>query len=157
MEKTDNINLDNYTEEDIKKIILKLDHKKKKHNLAMRKYYNKQKKKSEEGDIKALQFMEKRRESTRKCYENNKEKYNKKKDYYKRKPMTEERKIRHNAVYLFAYYKKKGGIATFIKNHPEKVEILKIDKYCKISPKEKYKELFTEEELKEDEIPQTEK
>jgi len=135
MDKFNNIDLEKYTDEEIKEIIFKFKVKKDQHNKNMKTYYHNQRKRAEQGDEKALQYMKKKREQSSITYKrlNNKE------------TITEERRLRNQAIHLFKYWKKKDDVPTFMKNHPEKVKFLK--NYVGIKcPKLKYPELFIEAE-----------
>tara|TARA_S200002703_G_scaffold46614_1_gene40445 strand:+ start:3844 stop:4272 length:429 start_codon:yes stop_codon:yes gene_type:complete len=137
MNKYNDIQLEKYTDEEIREIIGKFKNKREQHNKNMKTYYHNQKKKAEEGDEKAQEFMTKRRERAQASYKrlNNKD------------TITDERRLRNQAIHLFKYWKKKGDIDTFIKNHPSKVELLKKDDTHRKKAKDKYRELFTENEL----------
>lgn len=137
MDKYNNINLEKYTDEEIREIIGRYKSKRVQHNTNMKKYYHSQRKKAEEGDEKAQRFMEKRREKAQASY----------KRLNSKETITDERKLKNQAIHLFKYWKKKDDIATFMKNHPEKVELLKHENTFRKKAKDKYPELFTEEEL----------
>jgi hypothetical protein len=117
MNKYNDIQLEKYTDEEIREMIGTFKKKRDQHNKNMKTYYHNQKKKAEEGDEKAQEFMAKRRQRSQASYKrlNNKE------------TITDERRLRNQAIHLFKYWKKKGDIDTFIKNHPSKVELLKKD------------------------------
>lgn len=137
MDKFKNIDLEKYTDDEIRQIIGKFKLKSEQHNKYMTNYYHTQKQKAIDGDEKAKEYMRKKRENSRKNYKklNNKE------------TITDERKLRNQAVHLFKYWKKKGDIPKFIENHPDKVHFLKNHYGGRKTPQEKYPQLFTEEEI----------
>jgi hypothetical protein len=134
------IELEKYTDEEIKEMIIKYKTQRQLHNIHMKEYYHKQRKKAEEGDENAQQFIQKRREKAQESY----------KRLNSKETITEERRLRNQAIDLFKYWKKKGDIPKFMENHPEKVEILKKYNTYRKRAKDKYPELFLEESNKND-------
>ena len=139
MNKFKNIDLEKYTDDEIREIIGKFKLKTKQRNKYMTNYYHSQKEKAEQGDEKAQEYMKKKREKSKSNYKKLNSKEN----------ITEERKLRNQACHLFKYWKKKGDVPKFIKNHPEKVEFLK--NYVGLKdPRVKYPELFLDEPKQEE-------
>lgn len=133
------IELNKYTDDEIRSILERYKKKKDAHNKYMTNYYHKQKHKADNGDEKALEFIEKKREKARESYKRLNAKEN----------ITEERKFRNKSVMLYQYWKKKNDIKTFIDKHPDKVEFLKKNNVRKPAYL-KYPELF-ENEVEEEE------
>jgi len=128
------IELNKYTDDEIRTILQKYKKKKDAHNKYMSNYYHKQKKKADNGDEKAKEFIERKREKARESYKRLNDKEN----------ITEERKLRNKSVMLYQYWKKKNDIKTFINKHPDKVEFLKNNNVRKPAHV-KYPELFQNE------------
>ena len=126
--------------EEIREIIGKFKSKKEQHNKNMKTYYHNQKKRAEQGDEKAQAFLDRRRAKANSSY----------KRLNSKETITEERRLRNQAIHLFKYWKKKGDIPKFMENHPEKVEILKKYNTYRKRAKDKYPELFLEESNKND-------
>jgi hypothetical protein len=139
MDKFKNINLEKYTDEEIREIIGKFKSKQEQHNKNMKTYYHNQKKRAEQGDEKAQAFLDKRRAKANSSY----------KRLNSKETITDERKLKNQAIHLFKYWKRKGDIPKFIKNHPDKVEFLKNENTFRKKAKDKYPELFLEESTPE--------
>lgn len=144
MDKYKNINLENYTDEEIKEIIGKFKNKREQHNKNMKTYYHNQKKRAEEGDEKAQAFLDRKRTKAGISY----------KKLNSKETITDERKLKNQAIHLFKYWRKKGDIPKFIKNHPEKVEFLKNENTFRKKAIDKYPELFLENKEEEINLPE---
>ena len=132
------IELNKYSDDEIKTILEKYKKKKDAHNKYMINYYHKQKQKAIDGDERAIDFIERKREKARDSYKKLNSKDN----------ITEERKFRNKSVMLYMYWKKKNDVKTFIDKHPDKVEYLKNNNVRKPAFL-KYPELFKVEQEEE--------
>ena len=140
MEFTIKHNEKQYTDSEIREVIDKYNDNKRRMRDYTLKRYNKYKEdlNSEDPEIKgkAEEFMSKQRQNALNYYKNHTN------DYYKNNHLLHKYRNRYN------YYRRNNRIEEFVKNEKfkETMEILKNDNSSRRTAKEKYPELFNENE-----------